>query len=502
MKILEVLLNDLWYGTVFLAISTMVWGLVRDLDKSSEEARDVIEYLRRNEYAFKYRYLVSRALDFVDRLMYTREAAVRPLITVEEHQFALLHNKNALCYGSLDLSIGLALAYPTLSIFVQGLLGAVELPPYGTPLLDFSDSVTYKIYLIGQIAALGLLVNWTFDYVKIGRLVTLQSYFSDFFLVRWQAFAYFVSLSLSIALGYIFSFVSLGFFAFIVVFSIASAFVASSTFAVAYTLTNELSLTLPIVVVVSTTLLLLRRAAELRLKNPIVILMLLIIAANISAIIVVFKAGSLNDDARRILLMFVFLPTLNGLADFFSLGITRACLRRGLEEKMMYWAIFDGVMAISMIIFLSILMVTFITIVGLTTDVYLVDLEIMFGSPETSGSIMSDPTSYWWLYLTLGTPVIPTAIHLFLAIGSVVLTAPMALRLWIADCIESGLRGRNSAMRTGILALSATIGATATTLLVGAVVVLQMMQAILPDLVSLIVTTGSSYREFIVSLVS
>ena len=85
---------------------------------------------------------------------------------------------------------------------------------------------------------------------------------------------------------------------------------------------------------------------EHRKIGPSVVLRLsfiLILFAILSIVIGWFWRPDNTSSEQSVVLFFVILPVLNGVSDFASIGLTRFCLRQGLNCRAIVWGIVDVV---------------------------------------------------------------------------------------------------------------------------------------------------------------
>jgi len=127
-----------------------------------------------------------------------------------------------------------------------------------------------------------------------------------------------------------------------------------------------------------------------------------------------------------------FLPLLNAVYDFASLGLTRFCLRRGLGLGFLMslrWSIVDAVAALALFAGLVLSAILLVHCVEDGNGAPLVSLNEIFNG------IALAPESYWWLYLTFFSTLIPTLLHLGVASFSFIALAPAPLQREIAGWV-------------------------------------------------------------------
>jgi hypothetical protein len=142
------------------------------------------------------------------------------------------------------------------------------------------------------------------------------------------------------------------------------------------------------------------------------------------------------------LLLFLGLLTLlNAPFDWFSLGLTRALLRRGLEREqwwLYYYAVVDAVLASLVIALLAITMV-----IGAQAfddlAVYGGGSRVLPTMREFLDAIRASPEKpeYWWVYATLFSTMLPSLINLFIAGVSLARGVP-GVSSWLLRKMKKG----------------------------------------------------------------
>jgi hypothetical protein len=133
-----------------------------------------------------------------------------------------------------------------------------------------------------------------------------------------------------------------------------------------------------------------------------------------------FGAGQ-RSRAVFVMLTFCLLPLVNAVFDFASVGLTRYLLRLGLEQKRAAWrAVLDGLGGIAIFFALGCTLIAFVTFVVPADGVPLVDLTQLFADMRRA------PGDYIWLMVTLFSTLIPTLLHLSVAVLTLGLQYPAA----------------------------------------------------------------------------
>ena len=157
-----------------------------------------------------------------------------------------------------------------------------------------------------------------------------------------------------------------------------------------------------------------------------------------------FGAGR-RSLAVFFMLTFCLLPLVNAVFDFASVGLTRYLLRLGLEQKRAAWrAVLDGLGGIAIFFALGCTLIAFVTFVVPADGVPIVDLTQLFADMRRA------PGDYIWLMVTLFSTLIPTLLHLSVAVLTLGLQYPARLRNFVADLLERGEQSGQAALLSGI----------------------------------------------------
>ncbi|RMH50606.1 MAG: hypothetical protein D6686_06000 [Alphaproteobacteria bacterium] len=122
---------------------------------------------------------------------------------------------------------------------------------------------------------------------------------------------------------------------------------------------------------------------------------------------------------QTVLLFLALLSLTNALADFASIGVTRLFLRRGLHGRRIGFplALADLAVAIAIFATLGCGLIAFVHLVRFRDGLALIDLSALFAD------LRANPGDYWWLAFMLLSTLLPTLIHLTIAVSSVFLGA-------------------------------------------------------------------------------
>ena len=157
-----------------------------------------------------------------------------------------------------------------------------------------------------------------------------------------------------------------------------------------------------------------------------------------------FGAGQLSRVVF-VMLTFCLLPLVNAVFDFASVGLTRYLLRLGLEQKRAAWpAVLDGLGGIAIFFALGCTLIAFVTFVVPADGVPLVELKQLFADMRRA------PGDYIWLMVTLFSTLIPTLLHLSVAVLTLGLQYPAGVRNFVADLLERGEQSGQAALLSGI----------------------------------------------------
>ena len=157
-----------------------------------------------------------------------------------------------------------------------------------------------------------------------------------------------------------------------------------------------------------------------------------------------FGAGQ-RSRAVFVMLTFCLLPLVNAVFDFASVGLTRYLLRLGLEQKRAAWrAVLDGLGGIAIFFALGCTLIAFVTFVVPADGVPLVDLTQLFADMRRA------PGDYIWLMVTLFSTLIPTLLHLSVAVLTLGLQYPAGVRNFVAGLLERGEHSGQAALLSGI----------------------------------------------------
>ena len=424
LKLLDWSLRQHWalgWPIVCFMVLMCIPALRKTADNPSDRPywRDL---LRHDGAAERYRSVMRRGLDWLDSRLSAHEAPQGPA-------------QKAWSFGLLNATMALALAYPILAITIQWLCGSA---------IDFGGQ---------EVMAASPPQARIFTAVWLGSSV-LVYLFAGASKSRWRWTLVILATGI-LLLGLIFAdgFAVPGNIA--VAGTVAVASVGAGTVAVAFTGpvagavagVGAVAFVAPVLVAATSAGTV--AGAEERSSRPMarrllfcgVLVALLIVAIKMPDD---FGAGQRNQAVFFMLTMGV-LPLVNAVFDFASVGLTRYLLRLGLEQKRAAWpAVLDGLDGIAIFFALGCTLIAFVTFVVPADGVPLVDLTQLFADMRRA------PGDYIWLMVTLFSTLIPTLLHLSVAVLTLGLQYPAPLRNFVAGLLERGEQSGQAALLSGI----------------------------------------------------
>ena len=424
LKLLDWSLRQHWalgWPIVCFMVLMCIPALRKTADNPSDRPywRDL---LRHDGAAERYRSVMRRGLDWLDSRLSAHEAPQGPA-------------QKAWSFGLLNATMALALAYPILAITIQWLCGSA---------IDFGGQ---------EVMAASPPQARIFTAVWLGSSV-LVYLFAGASKSRWRWTLVILATGI-LLLGLIFAdgFAVPGNIA--VAGTVAVASVGAGTVAVAFTGpvagafagVGAVAFVAPVLVAATSAGTV--AGAEERSSRPMarrllfcgVLVALLIVAIKMPDD---FGAGQRNQAVFFMLTMGV-LPLVNAVFDFASVGLTRYLLRLGLEQKRAAWpAVLDGLGGIAIFFALGCTLIAFVTFVVPADGVPLVDLTQLFADMRRA------PGDYIWLMVTLFSTLIPTLLHLSVAVLTLGLQYPAPLRNFVAGLLERGEQSGQAALLSGI----------------------------------------------------
>jgi hypothetical protein len=392
-------------------------ALSNTADNPSDRAfwRDL---LRHDRPAERYRSVMRRGLDWLDSRLSAHEAQQGPA-------------QKAWSYSLLNATMALAFAYPIVAITIQWLggsaidFGGQEVIAASPPQARIFTAVWLGSSVLVYLFAGASKSRWRRPLVILATgILLLGSNYADRFAVPGN-----IAVAGTVA----------GAVSFAVLFAVAGSAAGAVSFAVAVIVVVAVAVVVAVVVA----------AAEERSSRPMarrllfcgVLVALLIVAIKMPDD---FGAGQRNQAVFFMLTMGL-LPLVNAVFDFASVGLTRYLLRLGLEQKRAAWrAVLDGLGGIAIFFALGCTLIAFVTFVVPADGVPLVDLTQLFADMRRAQG------DYIWLMVTLFSTLIPTLLHLSVAVLTLGLQYPAGVRNFVADLLERGEQSGQAALLSGI----------------------------------------------------
>ena len=181
---------------------------------------------------------------------------------------------------------------------------------------------------------------------------------------------------------------------------------------------------------------------------------------------------TIHEDVRTMISLILALPMVNALFDFASIGVTRYALRKGAANvswKTVLASAADIGAAAALFVLLGCAAIAYIHLLNEVAAAPLLPLGPAAGDPGLFAAIRADPHGYWWLYATFLSTLLPTALHLVIALFAV---GPalmfnnwrVAVAGWMESCEKHFLKRLGS---SAILALWLALAITLPAALIG-----------------------------------
>ena len=436
LKLLDWSLRQHWalgWPIVCFMVLMCIPALRKTADNPSDRPywRDL---LRHDGAAERYRSVMRRGLDWLDSRLSAHEAPQGPA-------------QKAWSFGLLNATMALALAYPILAITIQWLCGSAidfggqEVMAASPPQARIFTAVWLGSSVLVYLFAGASKSRWRWTLVILATgILLLGLIFADGFAVPGN-----IAVAGTVAVA------SVGAGTVAVAFTgpVAGAFAGAvaGVGAVAFVGVGAVAFVAPVLVAATSAGTV--AGAEERSSRPMarrllfcgVLVALLIVAIKMPDD---FGAGQRNQAVFFMLTMGV-LPLVNAVFDFASVGLTRYLLRLGLEQKRAAWpAVLDGLDGIAIFFALGCTLIAFVTFVVPADGVPLVDLTQLFADMRRA------PGDYIWLMVTLFSTLIPTLLHLSVAVLTLGLQYPAGVRNFVADLLERGEQSGQAALLSGI----------------------------------------------------
>lgn len=388
LKLLDWSLRQNWAlgGPIVCFIVLMCIPALRNTADNPSDRAYWRDLLRHDRPAERYRSVMRRGLDWLDSRLSAHEAPQGPA-------------QRAWSFGLLNATMALALAYPIVAITIQWLWGSA---------IDFGGQ---------EVIAVSPSQARIFTAVWLGSSLFFYL-FAGASKSRWR-WPLFILATGILLLGPIY----------------ADRFAVPGNVAVASTVAGAVACVVVVAEELSS------RPMAWRLLYCGALVALLIVAVKMPDD---FGAGQRNQAVFFMLTMGL-LPLVNAVFDFASVGLTRYLLRLGLEQKRAAWrAVLDGLGGIAIFFALGCTLIAFVTFVVPADGVPLVELKQLFADMRRA------PGDYIWLMVTLFSTLIPTLLHLSVAVLTLGLQYPAGVRNFVAGLLERGEQSGQAALLSGI----------------------------------------------------
>ena len=149
----------------------------------------------------------------------------------------------------------------------------------------------------------------------------------------------------------------------------------------------------------------------------------------------VWYTGSVGQYGAILIVLIAALPIVNAFFDFLSLGVTRYALAWGVKRfsfSTIVVSLGDAFVAALLFLALGCAATVYIHLLNSVAEAPLLELGNLFAE------IRQTPGDYWWLYATFLSTLLPTALHLIIALfalGPALLVDPV--RKWLANMMET-----------------------------------------------------------------
>jgi len=424
LKLLDWSLRQNWAlgGPIVCFIVLMCIPALRNTADNPSDRAYWRDLLRHDRPAERYRSVMRRGLDWLDSRLSAHEAPQGPA-------------QRAWSFGLLNATMALALAYPIVAITIQWLWGsAIDFGGQEVIAVSPSQARIFTAVWLGSSLFFYLFAGasksrwrWPLFILATGILL-LGPIYADRFAVPGNVAVASTVASVGAVEGAV---------AVVVAFGVASA--SADTFTFKGAVVGTVAGAVACVVVVAEELS--SRPMAWRLLYCGALVALLIVAVKMPDD---FGAGQRNQAVFFMLTMGL-LPLVNAVFDFASVGLTRYLLRLGLEQKRAAWrAVLDGLGGIAIFFALGCTLIAFVTFVVPADGVPLVDLTQLFADMRRA------PGDYIWLMVTLFSTLIPTLLHLSVAVLTLGLQYPAPLRNFVAGLLERGEQSGQAALLSGI----------------------------------------------------
>jgi hypothetical protein len=413
----------------------------KDIATTDKDREKWLRILRTNSTRRTYRGIMIPILRWLDKRLSAPEIAANrgPIV-------------RAWSGGLLTFTMVFALAYPILATTAQWIFGSA-IVFNGVEIVPTGDAIALTYLCVWLAIAIFLMIlsylkpQWRSPSLIVATVVLFAGlYFSARFGVPAAlAIALAVALAGALALAGAFAFALAVAVAVALAVAVAGAFAGAFALAVAGAVAGAGAFAL------AGALAEIPERISKRFIGPIPQIGQLLIYFVALLIAVRFYWNPADGDALRAIytmLFLGFLPLINAFFDFLSWGLTRHFIRAGLVKHAIWQFGLDFALAVLTFVALGCSLILFFGWLTLPDGTLFLDVGTIFDQ------LTANPQDMWWLAVILGTTLLPTLIHMGVAICVVAISWPRPLRTWLANLLIDGQTSPVAASKSG-LAISA-----------------------------------------------
>ena len=445
---LESMFGAQWWVYASVSVYGLIWALLKDsYKKDSVSWKRINGWLIQDSWANRYRDTLGKILVWIDE---------RLSLTIEERVdlTPMRHLNAAWSFKLLRLSVLLSLTYPMITLLLQWSITGSTVSLGSVELLPAAESLTVRFFvLFCTMISIFLIYFYRLFFLKYADVffaLSLINIMFNFLIIFLQSRNYDGPM---IDVVFFLAFMPIVFFLFLSILSISSVIIFELTFifyfSYSFALASGYWKALPFVFVAALLIFLLQREWAKTHKQKTLSLLLYIFVL-LGSLITAMRFGLPDPWGHpefRIILFLGFLPMLNSIADFFSVGLTRYCLKRGLNGVAWKWAVYDllGALFAFLILIISFAFISqWVSWPGFTDSFDRNPLParaLLFDFQNTLVDVRTHPADYWWLYITFLTTLLPTALHASVAILAIGLSWFAPVRGFIVAGLKAGSEG-------------------------------------------------------------
>lgn len=157
-----------------------------------------------------------------------------------------------------------------------------------------------------------------------------------------------------------------------------------------------------------------------------------------------FSVSSTWGKAGPMILYMGFLPVLNSVFDWISVGITRALMWRGIQRRAwwpLYYSLIDAAIAVVLIFLLSACLIISVLVFNCAANCACVGNDVQLDVAGLLYGIQSHPldSGFWWAYALVGTTLLPSITNLMIGGASTTSGIP-----WLSNILLDSMPKDNS----------------------------------------------------------